>query len=378
MAILFVCDSGLYSNNYPEEKNFPNSVSREFSFDIKIAVYYYNPDIKNHEIISASVRIIGEKPYQINDSLYAEINTITLKDGFKKYQIEISKPGFEVYSEDFSSENIKLFIFNPLIVVLKKKNSGMGFEKIPVKEITKTEKTLKPNNKIKALDNELIAYYPFDGNPNDSSKNKFDGNDYGPAGYIEGKFSEARYFSNNQNKDAVADDFSILPNVIGNEDFTVNFWAKFDYSSSHQFIFYLSPGQDWTRASFCLSLSPDMKLSAIINGLDLRTIDYSHYQLLNGQYHNSYLNSISLELNKFYNISCVFKNSVFTIYVDGKVYARYKNVYKKIGKPDAMLLVGACPKPGSLYYPYTGQLDELRFYKRALSEAEINLFTVNK
>jgi hypothetical protein len=47
------------------------------------------------------------------------------------------------------------------------------------------------------------------------------------------------------------------------------------------------------------------------------------------------------------------------------------NVNRVVGTPDTHIKIGVCPKPGMLYYPFVGQMDELRFYNRALREDEI-------
>jgi hypothetical protein len=381
LVIALIINTNAFSLNINKvivTQNKSISLSEGETFDVKISIFIYNSDIKSYELTSASIKIWGDKPYSLTDSLFAYVNTITVKTGSSKYKLEINKPGFETYKEEFSSTNFKTFYTKPLIVILNKKSSKIKNDKKTGKEIGKDSITTEPNNALRKLDKNLLAWYPFSGNANDSSGNNYHGEDYGEPGYIAGINSEARYFSNNQNSEAIVTDFTIIPNVIDNDEFTINFWAKLDYSETHQSIIYLSEGEDWTRANFFLSLSSDMKLAAIINSLDLRTIDYSHNMLLSKQFSNGYKNSKSLELNKFYNITCVLKNSVFIIYVDGKVYAKYNNIYKTIGKPDAMILIGACPKPGTLYYPYTGQIDELRFYIKALNESEIQLLQKNQ
>lgn len=140
-------------------------------------------------------------------------------------------------------------------------------------------------------------------------------------------------------------DFVTIPNVINSTEFTINFWAKFDRSDTHQSLIYLSPGNDWVVANFWLEISPDMKLAVIFNGLDLRTIDYTHQALKDGRFNSAYLNSRPVEYNKFQNISCIFKNSVVSLYLNGREYAKYMNVNRVVGTPDTQIKKGVCPKP---------------------------------
>jgi hypothetical protein len=315
------------------------------TFDFLISVFIYNPIIKNYELTTASIKITGKEPSVYSGSLEALTNKVTIRDGSTNYQIEISKPFFETYKADISVELLKTYINNPLKVILDKSESIPG----------------------------LMAQYPFNGNPNDASGQNKNGIDYGTASYALGKFSDSRLFDNDPTVGVPSRNYTTIPNVINSTEFSINFWANFSWSGNHQSLIYLSTIDDWTKANFWLEVSVDMKLAVILNGLDLRAIDYSHQSLLNGQYHNSYINSKSLELNRYYNITCTFKNSVLILYVDGVEYAKYLNVNRVVGNPDAQILLGVCPKPSMLYYPMIGKMDELSFYNRAITLEEINM-----
>lgn len=313
------------------------------TIDFLVSVFIYNPDIQNFELTSTLIKVTGNEPSFFSDSLKAITNKVTVRDGSSEYLIEIFKNYYESYRKTFTADSLKAFFNDPLIVILYKSTEIPG----------------------------LKAHYPFEMNMNDESGNNLHGNDYGASGYANGIRSFARIFTNDPAYGVPATDYATIPNVINSEEFTINLWAKFNYAGNHQSLVYLSTGQDWTKANFWLFTSPDMKLSVILNGLDLRSIDYSHDAYKYGYFNDAFLSSKSLDYDRFYNITCTFKNSVVEIYVDGELYAKYLNVYRTVGNPDVPILLGVCPKPGLMYYPLVGRMDELKFFNRALTHDEI-------
>jgi len=272
------------------------------------------------------------------------------------YSLKIEKEGYVTYQHEFTYAELDVYKIQrytvPLEVILEKQsnvNLIMG----------------------------LVAYYPFNGNPNDESGNEYNGTDFGAAGYLTSSFDQARTFTNDPTVGVNATDYVTIPNVIASEEFSINLWVNFQYRENHQTLLYLSEGNDWVNANFFFDFDSYGKLVVVLNGLDLRTIDYSHYALITGQLNDAYLNSAALEMNQYYNITCTFKESGLTLYVDGVEYAKYLNVNRVVGNPDAGIKLGVCahPNPDFLYYPLVGQMDELRFYNRALNVEEIQMLS---
>jgi len=356
LPIDFVVQKDKVTKLSPEVISIENTVASDFgystfsfnlvkTFDFLISVFIYNPIIQNYELTNAKIIVSGNEPFIFEDSLKAITNQITVREGSIKYTIQVTKSLYKTYSSEFSTELLKAMINNPLKIILEKEISIPG----------------------------LVAHYPFNGNVNDESGNGRHGIDFGASVYNSGILNMARYFSNDPTIGLNSTDYATIPNVINSIEFSISLWAKFGHSDTHQSLIYLSPGDDWVAANFWLAVSPDMKLGVKLNGLDLRTIDYSHNALINNQLNDAYKNSKPLDLDKYYNISCTFKSSIFTLYVNGLEYAKYINVNKAVGTPDVPIKIGVCPRPGMLYYPFVGQMDELRFYNRALNLDEINL-----
>jgi hypothetical protein len=340
--------------------NFKKVENNSFeSFVFLIKVYEFNSKIQNYELSSAKINITAST-YILSDSLTASENEIIVKDGFNEYKIEITKNGFETYTAEFSNSGLKIFKDNPLMVILNKKN-----DKAVIKSTIE-----QPENNVpvkKEIKNNLLAWYQFNGNAADSSGNNFHGEDYGAPGYISGLFSEARYFSNNQINTAVATDYTVIPNVIASNEFTINFWAKFDYSDTIQSLIYIGAKENINDKFFYLYLSTDNKLVAVIKDQDLNT-----NKLESCFCKETSNNSKSLEQNRYFNISCVFKPKKITLYVDGEIYSEFNQGF--ISNQEKKFLIGAYPKLGKLCYPYTGQIDELKIFDKPLSKVEIQMF----
>lgn len=313
------------------------------TFDFLVSVFVYNPIIENYELTNATIKVTGNGSCVFTDSIQAITNKITVRDGCAQYDIEINKPLYKTFTGSYNVDSLKAMFNSPLMVVLEKNDSIPG----------------------------LVAHYPLDGNANDVSGNDKHGTDFGASGYLPGFNLQARDFTNSPDANVNATDYVTIPNVINSAEFTVNFWAKFSISNTHQSLIYLCPEENWVAANFWLEVGHDMKLAVIFNGLDLRTADYTHQALKDGLFNDTYLNTKPLELNKFQNITCTFKNSEVALYIDGEEVARYYNINRTVGTPDVPILLGVCPKPGMLYYPFVGQMDDLKFYNRALNDDEI-------
>jgi hypothetical protein len=362
---LFILNKGLsvYSETFHKCNISQISENKTLeSFNILIEVYIFNYKIQNYELTQAKITIIAGT-YTLSDSLKATANEINLKDGYNDYKIEISKNGFETYTAEFSNSGFKIFKDKPLMVILNKK----------IDETLIKSTIDQPKNNVplkKEIKNNLVAWYQFNGNAADSSGNNFHGEDYGTPGYISGLFSEARYFSNNQVNTAVATDYTVIPNVINSEEFTINFWAKFDYSDSVQSVLYWGDKEKNNDNFFCLYFSRDKKLALAIKDLDFRTNANSLNQLESQEYKET-LNSKFLELNRYYNLCCVFKSKSITLYVDGEFYTEF-NIDLNINQ-ETKILIGAYPKLGKLCYPYTGQIDEFKVFNKSLTNGEIQI-----
>lgn len=358
-------------NVVPEVLSTANSTPEDFgystfgfqgvsTFDFLIGAFIYNGTAQNFEITTADITIrsgdiqVYAGQLQANNDAIGQgiTNQITLPEKYDNFTIEITKAGYNTYTATFTKEELRLYFRSqdngPLIVILNQELAG------------------------------LVAHYPFDNSADDASGNGYHGTDFGAAGYVTGQFDYARTFANDPTVGVNATDYVTIPNVINSEEFTINFWINTQYNGNHQTFLYLSEGEDWVRANLFFFTSLDLKLSVKFNGLDLRTEDYTHQALVEGRMHDTFMNSTPLEMNKYQNITLTFKNAEIALYIDGTETARYTNINTDLGTTNANIKIGVCPQPGLLYYPLVGQLDDLRFFNRGLTDSEISTLAQSK
>ena len=205
--------------------------------------------------------------------------------------------------------------------------------------------------------NDLIAYYPFNGNAIDASGHGNHGDIYGAQSTLDrfGNSNSALYFDGSDK--LVVDNPEILP--VG-EEFTVNVWAKFNsLSRDHTII------DKRTKAG-----SEDNVVKIMINDqpspgvLSFTTCDVYHRA-------TSILYSVS-KLNKgdWYMITGVYDNNRMSLYINGRLIddAITSSTLNSTG---SNLWIGANDKAGD-YNNFEGSLDELRIYSRAFHPEEIS------
>lgn len=197
-----------------------------------------------------------------------------------------------------------------------------------------------------------MAYYPFNGNANDESGNGNDGTVYG-AKLTEDPFGQdnkAYSFDGDNDYIDIGDIY-----VINGEELTVSLWINFkDVTYDNQF---LTNGfvDDDDPHYFCLTYNND-------GTRKIRMITRDDTAASNFYSANTYTTGT------WYHVVFTRSGGEGTIYIDGDLentgtvqsgdIGDYHNWYIGIGKNYTS---------GS----FTGQIDEVRIYNRALSEEEI-------
>ncbi len=199
------------------------------------------------------------------------------------------------------------------------------------------------------LDAGLVAYYPFNGNANDESGN-------GNNGEVSGAVLTVDRFGDSSS--AYAFD--------GIKDF-INFGNSTDFNFTDSCTFSLWINPDKVQAGRILN--------KWVNGQEDKQIFYLSERRLRFYLHccsDTVLPSNStIDLNKWTHIILVYDGNEQKIYIDGIEDAsneRVGNIANSIGN----LYAGYNPDRSSEgEYPFSGKIDDIRIYNRALSEAEI-------
>ncbi len=208
------------------------------------------------------------------------------------------------------------------------------------------------------LTNGLVAYYPFNGNANDESGN-------GKNGYLRpvAKYADDRFSYNNScielnGIDGVGENGVLIDHVLFNsldKEFTLNIWAlSADSSKRMQTLFNTMP-----HNGFALSYNytGDQKLQYLVgDGTGWGTPwGYSTNMFPGGSW---------------MMVTWVISETNYKVYVNGRLESELPRSVKGWSSTDFKMLIG-CDQSTGLWEVFRGKLDDVRIYRKSLSEQEI-------
>lgn len=206
--------------------------------------------------------------------------------------------------------------------------------------------TAKPNQSFAP-----IAYYPFDNNANDASGNGFNGIENGGVGYSTGVLGSALQLDG-------VDDYVDLGNAFDLPSFpsySVSVWFKNDGGGSYVDVGQKIIDQTILYHDFYMAIMPDGRLRYYTyegGGTDL-AVPSGNYQ--DNQWHHSVITK---------------DGTNGELWVDGVLLATSTTVRTVISS--GHLVVGnslSSDKGQSIFF--SGNIDELKIFNRALSSSEI-------
>ena len=208
------------------------------------------------------------------------------------------------------------------------------------------------------IDDGLVAYYPFDGDASDESANDNNGNVVGA------ELGQDRFGQKASSFSFDGDDYVELPNSdslsITVDSFTVSSWAKAE--SDFGRILAIKTGGNYPS-----------KVISLENYDDNFSGKYAFY--VRGPTQSNSRIAVNPEkhvLGLWQHIvaSKDQKNNLITIWVDGKIVDQTD--FEGDTSIDSNWFIGAKPNGGDGEKDYwKGQLDDIRFYNRALSATEV-------
>jgi hypothetical protein len=198
----------------------------------------------------------------------------------------------------------------------------------------------------------LIAYYPFNGNANDESGTTNNGVEYGGIQYVSGKIDDAAKFDMS-NYISVNDSSSLKLNT-----YTFAAWINADTitgagSDGANRIFEKGAG-----TNYWLYIGNTLPATNAV-----ATVGFN-----NGGYINISSNTL-ISANSWYHITGTYDGNFLKIYINGTLDNSLK-ISSAINKTNEPLIIG-WRYNGTYGDHFSGLIDELRIYNRALSETEI-------
>ena len=196
------------------------------------------------------------------------------------------------------------------------------------------------------FDDELVAYYPFEGNSQqfeDASANSLDGNLQTATRERNGRFGKGLLFAN---KNAQAQ-VPRSPVLVVKKDFSVAVWVfptNLDFAGENRVVFTDQYNLDLLRGGGRLDL------------------------FSGGGWQGTGVGP-ALELGTWHHIAGTFESQEKTgaFYVNGKLVSNGKTASDQLTQIQSPLRLGSCCGLAG----FVGVLDELRIYDRALDDKEI-------
>ena len=208
---------------------------------------------------------------------------------------------------------------------------------------------------------ELVAYYPFNGNANDESGNGNHGTPNGATLTTDrfGNTDSAYSFDGSTNYISIPDNPNI--NVQTGESFTISYWTKHNAQNNGKYMI--------SKYNGSIGVQPSYALGTGSNG-----DSYSWFEFTAG---NGIENRGNIDLNdtNWHNITTVFKSGEsVSIYVDGVLDIQHPATHSGSISNLTDLTIGC---GANIAQFYNGKIDDIKIYKKALTEDEIKNETNN-
>ncbi|MCF7918666.1 MAG: SUMF1/EgtB/PvdO family nonheme iron enzyme [Candidatus Cloacimonetes bacterium] len=208
--------------------------------------------------------------------------------------------------------------------------------------------------------NELIAYYPFNGNADDESGNGNNGSING-ADPVYDRFNSpnsAFEFDGSSDYIEVQDSGS-----FGLNEHSLVTWVNFDATGTRQLILGKHSNDGSWNDPYNIQLRND----------------HIHYSTRsNSTSVEQFLESDFIpEIDRWYFVAATYDGNTMSLYINDDTVLTIETEYDHLSSSDSNLRMG-CSSSGSDYNFFDGKIDDVRIYDYALSESEIdNLYHEN-
>lgn len=215
--------------------------------------------------------------------------------------------------------------------------------------------------------NGLVAYYPFNGNANDASGNGNNGTVFGAALGID-RFgnSNSAYSFNGVSSYIEAPS---NPTLLFSNQLTISAWIQMVSYPGSQFSIVSKINKDGWTGGFDFVMFKDL----LGTGGDAITLegDFSQGTDSGGGHPSGWGYAAVNRTTSWQHVVCVCSNGLQSLWVDGAVKPfAYNTAFGNIGQSSIPLRIGRRQSPNNNWF--SGSIDDIRIYNRALSSNEIS------
>lgn len=211
----------------------------------------------------------------------------------------------------------------------------------------------------------LVAYYPFNANATDKSENSYDGILFGPVLTSDRKGNAKSAYSFDGTNDYIN-----LSSLVGNGIRSISLWFRLDINIDGNlekpFPLVTREGDYNNYSEFSLAFVP--------SGLDWDGIAGKlrfAYFINKANYYYIQSNSTSWQKERWYHVVAIIHPSEgMKMYIDNVRQADTKSYYNATEHCELNTYLGSWATVPDRYFK--GRIDDVIFYNRALTEAEVN------
>jgi len=212
------------------------------------------------------------------------------------------------------------------------------------------------------LDADIVAYYPLDGHLEDRSQNSNNGNVFGTPSTVEGIVGQAIFFDG-------VNDYALLPHSADfaeiNDELTITAWIKPESFFNNRWVTLLTKTglaeEEWPY-NVTYRIHDDGETVPFLRFRGVNTSSYSALRLVDAPG--------SLEIGTWNFITWRFDEGVVDVFLnDNLVGSHTFNFTELMATEGPLELARDSPADTEFFH---GAIDELCFFKRALTDLEVN------
>lgn len=159
----------------------------------------------------------------------------------------------------------------------------------------------------------------------------------------------------------------IKQNVVVGNQFTVCLWFRPDFQEINGAILGLySKREDNFEKSILQVFMNKDRLAFVQQGFDSRKVGFD----IRNAFSEHFMGLEEIKRDQIYFLSYVYNEGVAKLLVDGSLYARYNLPTLKEARINH-IVIGMMPNKGVGDYFFTGNIDDLYIYKKALNSGQI-------
>jgi uncharacterized protein (UPF0147 family) len=221
----------------------------------------------------------------------------------------------------------------------------------------------------------LVAYYPFDGNANDASGNGNNLTAVGTNSFVADRKNETlKAISYGGNSSVGYSSTANSQSLQFSTGFTISIWYKLGsyagmdgWRQQNANGYQILAAKEGDRGGFYIGVSNDVPNNKqAINFTNNPSSGVNNFNITANPDGNSTQN-----LNKWNHFVGTVSNGTVKIYINGVLKNSTNVAVNFTGMNSKPLFLGTMWALGTYWYPYSGAMDEVRVYNRALSESEV-------